>query len=108
MRLGDLDTRVLVKRLTKTSDGYGGFTSTSATEYTIWANVKELSGEITTQNGKRDRYVSIEVRCRKRTGDQILDGDLLQIEGVSGDYRINNRFDDVQDFYTTIEATRKI
>ena len=41
MRLGDLDTRVLVKRLTKSSDGYGGFTSTSATQHTIWASVKE-------------------------------------------------------------------
>ena len=108
MKIGNLDTRVLVKRLTKTSDGFGGYTSTNATEYTIWASVKELSGEITTQNGKRDRYLSIQVKCRKKTADQILDEDLLQIENVTGFYRINNRYDDVQDFYTTIEATRKI
>lgn len=107
MQVGNLNTRVLVKRQTKSSDNFGGFTATTATEYTIWAEVKEISGEITTQNGKRDRYVSIEVRCRKRTGDQILDGDLLEVEGVSGLYRIKNRYDDVQDFYTTIEATKK-
>ena len=48
MQVGNLNTRVLVKRQTKSSDNFGGFTATTATEYTIWAEVKETSGEITT------------------------------------------------------------
>ena len=42
MDSGKLDTRVIVKRLTKSADGYGGFTSTKATEMTIWAHKSDL------------------------------------------------------------------
>ena len=40
MQSGDLNKRVLIKRQTKSADGFGGFTATVATQSTIWANVK--------------------------------------------------------------------
>jgi len=35
MNAGKLDKRVLIKRQSKTSDGFGGFTSTNSTQNTI-------------------------------------------------------------------------
>ncbi len=35
MNSGKLDTRVLIKRQSKTADGFGGFSSTLATQTTI-------------------------------------------------------------------------
>ena len=38
MNPGKLDKRVLIKRQSKTADGFGGFSSSLATQTTIWAN----------------------------------------------------------------------
>ena len=84
MRAGDLDTRVLVKRQSKTADGFGGFTSTLSTQTTIWASVNYTDGDITTKNGKRDRNLVIELIVRKKTADDIATTDLLEIENESG------------------------
>ncbi len=106
MDAGKLDTRVEVKRLTKTADGFGGTTSTSAVNSTIWANKKETSGEIVQENGKRQQYLEIELTVRKKTAETILKTDLLAISGVSGDYRIKEIYDSIHKYFSTIKATK--
>lgn len=106
MDAGRLNTRIEVKRLTKTADGYGGYTSTNATVETLWANKKDIKGDIKDTEGKRGRHVLIELELRKKAADQIQDNDLLKIEGKNGLYRINGFYDSEQDFFTTIQATK--
>jgi len=106
MNAGKLNTRIEVKRLTKTSDGYGGTTSTNATVETLWANKKDVKGDITATEGKRGRSVEVELQLRKKAADQILDNDLIKIEGKDGLYRINGIYDSKQDFFTVIKATK--
>lgn len=107
MRAGDLDTRVLVKRQSKTADGFGGFTSTLSTQTTIWASVNYTDGDITTKNGKRDRNLVIELIVRKKTADNIATTDLLEIENESGQYQINTMFDSKYKYFTSITATKR-
>jgi len=107
MRAGDLDTRVLVKRQSKTADGFGGFTSTLSTQTTIWASVNYTDGDITTKNGKRDRNLVIELIVRKKTADDIATTDLLEIENESGQYQINTMFDIKYKYFTSITATKR-
>ena len=83
MNAGKLDKRVLIKRQTKTSDGFGGFTSISATQNTIWANVSFTKGDVT------------------------LTTDLLQIENISGLYQINDMYDANYKYYTKLIATKR-
>ena len=106
MNAGKLNTRIEVKRLTKTSDGFGGTTSTNATVDTFWANKKDVKGDITATEGKRGRSVEVELELRKKAADQILDNDLIKIEGKDGLYRINGIYDSKQDFFTVIKATK--
>jgi head-tail adaptor len=106
MNAGKLNTRIEVKRLTKTSDGFGGTTSTNATVETLWANKKDVKGDITATEGKRGRSVEVELELRKKAADQILDNDLIKIEGKDGLYRINGIYDSKQDFFTVIKATK--
>ena len=106
MNAGKLNTRIEVKRLTKTPDGYGGTTSTNATVETLWANKKDVKGDITATEGKRGRSVEVELELRKKAADQILDNDLIKIEGKDGLYRINGIYDSEQDFFTVIKATK--
>lgn len=106
MNAGKLNTRIEVKRLTKTADGYGGTTSTNATVETLWANKKDVKGDITDTEGKRGRSVEVELELRKKAADQILDNDLIKIEGKDGLYRINGIYDSKQDFFTVIKATK--
>lgn len=106
MDAGKLDTRVEIRRLTKTADTYGGFTSITSTASTIWAYKRETSGDVRQENGKRRREVDIELMVRKKTADNILNTDLLKIENVSGEYRINEKFESGYKYYTTIKATK--
>jgi len=106
MNAGKLNTRIEVKRLTKTSDGFGGTTSTNSTVETLWANKKDVKGDITATEGKRGRSVEVELELRKKAADQILDNDLIKIEGKDGLYRINGIYDSKQDFFTVIKATK--
>jgi len=80
MNAGKLNTRVEVKRLTKTPDGFGGTTSTTATVETLWANKKDMKGDISDTEGKRGRSVMIELELRKKAADLIQDNDILKIE----------------------------
>ena len=107
MNPGKLDKRVLIKRQSKTADGFGGFSSTLATQTTIWANVNYTDGDITIKNGKRDRNLVIELIVRKKTADDINTTDLLEIENVSGQFQINSMFDSNYKYYTTITATKR-
>jgi predicted peptidase len=106
MNAGKLNTRVEVKRLTKTPDGFGGTTSTTATVETLWANKKDMKGDISDTEGKRGRSVMIELELRKKAADLIQDNDILKIENKSGNYRINGIYDSDQDFFTVIKATK--
>ncbi len=106
MDAGKLNTRFEVKRLTKTPDGFGGTTSTSATVETLWANKKDIKGNITATEGKRGRSVVSELELRKKAADVILDNDLIKLEGKDGLYRINGFYDSEQDFFTIIKATK--
>jgi len=104
MNAGQLDTRVEVKRLTKTADGYGGFTSTKAVASTIWAKKIDVSGDFDSESGRRKIYADIELIVRKKTADTIQDNDLLGLE--SEEYRIIAKFDSKHKYYTTIRATK--
>jgi len=106
MDAGKLDTRILIKRLTKTADGFGGTTSTEATALTIWAKKTEKKGEVKSINSQRKLYTEIELLVRKKTSDQLLYTDILQIENESDKYRINEIFDSTEKYFTTIKATR--
>ena len=107
MNAGKLDKRVLVKRQSKTADGFGGFSSSLATETTIWAMVNYTAGDISTKNGKRERNLVIELTVRKKTADDIATTDLLEIENVSGQFQINSMFDSNYKYFTTITATKR-
>jgi len=107
MNAGKLDKRVLIKRQTKTSDGFGGYTSSNATENTIWANVSFTKGDITNKNGRKKRSLQIELLIRKKTADNILTTDLLQIENIAGLYQINDMYDADYKYYTKLIATKR-
>lgn len=107
MDAGQLDSRVLVKRLTKTSDGFGGFTSTNATHTTIWASLQYVAGDINQKNGKRSRDLEIELIVRKRTADGIQITDLLQIENDNGFFNIRDKYDMDKKNYTKIVAVKR-
>ena len=107
MQSGELNKRILIKRLTKSSDGFGGYTSTNSTQSTIWAKLDYKRGDITNRNGKKNRNLEIELIIRKKTADDILITDLLQIENVSGYFQINDMFNSDFKFYTTIKATKR-
>ena len=92
MITANLDTRINVRRHTKTDDGFGGNTSSITTVKTIWANKKEKSGDFVTRDG-RQKTIEIELIVRKKTADTILDNDFLQVDGQTGEYQITEKFD---------------
>lgn len=119
MDAGRLNKRVKVIRLTKESDGFGGFTSTESVVDTFWCVMKENRGEIEQENGIREQRVEIELILRRKAANQIQITDILQMEGKSEKHRIIDKFDglyqrfrsgaaggSVGDFYTTIKAVR--
>ena len=107
MQSGELNKRILIKRLTKSSDGFGGYSSTSSTNDTIWAKVDYINGEITNRNGKKNRNLEIELIIRKDTADNILVTDLFQIENESGSFQINDMYNADYKYYTKIKASKR-
>ncbi len=101
-----LKQRVIVKRLTKTADGYGGWTSTKSTVGTYWARVQETSGDIDAKNGIRLHEVKIEIIMRKPTADLIQNEDVLQVEGDSAEYRLNSTFQTFENFWVKSTLTK--
>ena len=106
MDAGKLNTRITVKRNSKTPDAYGGFTATQSTVNSFWANVEEVGGEIKQENGIRERYVDIVLTMRKRTADNLQNNDLIQVEGSTDQFRKNNKYSGDLDFTTTLTATK--
>ena len=106
MDAGKLNTRIEVIRQTKTSDGYGGNFSTESVVKTIWAQRVETSGDLGFVDGQRRHYIKSEFIIRKKTAENILDNDILQVEGETQRYRFNNKFEFVDDFYIKIIGTK--
>lgn len=107
MDSGKLNNRIIIKRQSKSDDGFGGTTSTLSTIATIWARVTELKGEIQKTDFVSGRYVEVEIIVRSKTADQyILANDVIQIQGQTGDYKINNIYESQEDQYVKISATK--
>lgn len=108
MDAGKLDTRVEIKTLTKTSDGYGGTTSTLTSYATIWAYVRELSGDVDEDGLDRGRKKKIELVVRKETADDksISEDNILRLEGDTGDYRVVSLMEHTYKKYVKITAVK--
>ena len=106
MDAGKLNQRITIKRLAKVSDGFGGFNSTLSNVKTLWCSLKETSGEVKDEFGKRERYVEIELLVRKKSANDITIGDIFIAEGNNDEFRINNMYQSQLDFYVEIKATK--
>jgi head-tail adaptor len=100
MNIGEFRDRVAVKRLTKTADGYGGFTSTQSTVATVWAKLKFTDGDMSFVNDKRQLNKGIDLIIRKNTATtNIQVGDVLYPERDNNEYRINTILEENLYFY---------
>ena len=106
MNAGKLDSKITIKRLTKVSDGFGGYNSTLGTIATVWCHLTEIKGEINDKFGKREQDVQVEITMRKNTADLIQLGDIFTLENQTQKFRINNKFEFDLDFYTKLLATK--
>ena len=106
MDVGKLDKRVIVKSVSKTADGYGGYTNNLGEVKTIWANVKKVSGKIETDNGKRSQSTQIEIICRTKAITFDPKTYVLQIEGNATNYRINDIVEEEYKYFDKIIATK--
>lgn len=108
MDAGKLDKRIDVKGFSKTADGYGGTTSTVTDIGTIWAYVRELSGEVDEDGYDRGRKKKLEVVVRKETADDksLSEDNILRLEGETGDYRITSLMEHTYKKYVKITAVK--
>lgn len=106
MTASDLKQRIIVKRLTKTTDSYGGFTSIKSTIGTYWCMVKETSGDVEEKDMRTQLRTRIEIYLRKKTADNILINDIIQVEGDSAEYRYNGKFQTIENFWVMAVATK--
>lgn len=106
MQSGKLNSKITIKRLVKTPDEFGGFTSTLSNVATVWCDIKQLSGDINEKFGKREQDLQIEILMRKRTADLIQIGDIFTLENKTQNYRINNKFEFDLDYLTKLTATK--
>jgi len=106
MDAGKLNTRITIKRLAKTSDNFGGTTTTESTLKSIWAFKKDIGGEIKTENGKRSRYVTSEFTVREKALDNVLINDLILVEDETVPYRINDLIETDDKYYKILKATK--
>jgi head-tail adaptor len=102
----ELKQRIIVSRLTKTADGYGGWTSTTAVIGTYWCQILETSGDISAKNGIRSLETKIDIAIRRPTADLIQNQDILQVEGNASTYRINSGYQTIENFWVKITATK--
>ena len=106
MDAGKLNDRITIKRLTRVSDNFGGYNSTLADVKTAWCELKEKSGEIEMENGKRQHSIVVEIIMRKKTADEISVGDIFVVEGQTQKYRINDMYESDLKYYVKIKATK--
>ena len=108
MDAGKLDTRIEIKTITKTSDGYGGTTSTLTDYATIWAYVREISGDIDEDGLDRGRKKKLEIVVRNKTAEDksLSEDSILRVEGETGDYRVVSLVEHTYKKYTKITAVK--
>ena len=106
MNPGKLNTRIIIKQLTKTADGFGGYQDGSSQYTEIWANYKELRGPRSSENGQRQTETFVQLICRTDTIKAINAGAssnwFFEVEGESVDYRINDIYQSDYKNFTTI------
>lgn len=75
-RVGELDQRVTIQRLTLASDGQGGSTESWADVVTVWAHVRPRSGREVVQfdrvNGEHAYLFVIRYRSGIRESDRLV------------------------------------
>jgi len=108
MNAGKLNSKITIKRLTKTPDDFGGFNSTLSDVATVWCDLKQINGEINDKFGKREQDIQIEITMRKNTAQLIQLGDIFTLENQTQKYRINDKFDFDLDFHTKLLATKSV
>jgi head-tail adaptor len=102
-----LKQRIVVKRLVKTSDGYGGTLSSSQTTIgTFWCQVQEESGDVINKDGIRLRDTRISIIIRRETSDLIQNEDVFNVEGNATQYRINGNYQTFENFWVKMSATK--
>ena len=110
MNPGKLNSRVIIKRIVKSSDGYGGFTNSISVYNTIWGDVKQISGKRESDNGQRSTKTMVEIICRADTIETITtnvgDDWIFQIEGNDDTYRIDDLFQSELKYFTKIIGTK--
>jgi len=106
MQAGKLNSRVTIKKTTRVQDEFGGWQNTSDYNVSVWADVKQLSGEISQENGKRSLELEVQITMRKKTAEKVNLGDVITIGNDAAEYRVNSKFDSVLDFYTELKATK--
>lgn len=85
MRRNELNKRIEINAVSKTSDGFGGFTTTSVNVRTTWAKVEPVRGEYSNGKGKVDSFLFVRFSIRKQ--DVTLDN-FITYRGI--DYNIMN------------------
>tara|TARA_R110000796_G_scaffold39951_6_gene99229 strand:+ start:1147 stop:1479 length:333 start_codon:yes stop_codon:yes gene_type:complete len=108
MDAGKLSTRVVLKDVTKVSDGFGGTTASLTTIGTVWASVREVKGDIEGEGYSRGRYLNIEVVMREKTvnDNSINENTVLTIQSKTGDYKIKSIFEDNKNKFVKIVAVK--
>jgi len=106
MQSGKLNSKIIIKRLVRTADNFGGFTSTLSDVATVWCDLKQISGEINEKFGKREHEIQVEVLLRKKTADLILIGDIFIVQNGTQKYRINEKYQFDLDYLTKLTATK--
>lgn len=102
-----LKQRILIKRMAKSDDGYGGTTPGGyVTIDTVWCRVQEKKGDIDERMGIRLKSTEIEITIRKETANLIANEDVLQVEGFLALYRINSGFQTFENFWVKMTATK--
>ena len=64
----DLNRRVIIQSVTRTSDGQGGYTEVWATFATVWASIVPMKGYEKFQAAKLETPVSHKMMMRYRSG----------------------------------------
>lgn len=72
----------------------------------IWVEFEEVQANVDLSQGRQKQRLSVEFNVRKRTADLFDENDVLEIEGYSGQFRINGMFQSKLDQYTKINATK--
>lgn len=108
MDAGKLDSRIEIKTLTETSDGYGGTSSSIINYATIWGNVREVTGDVSEGGLDRGRRKEINVIIRSKTFEDknITEDNVLRIEGETGEYRITSIMEHTYKRYMKITAIK--